>query len=70
MDILDVEEVPEKPEGMEIEVGESCFNKDTNKFLTLLEIERNEILFAAIENEAPRIVEDLLKIGCDPNATY
>ena len=25
---VDVEEVPEKPEGMEIEVGESCFNKD------------------------------------------
>ena len=65
---VDVEEIPEKGEGMEIEVGESCFNKDTNKFLTLLEIERNEILFAAIENEAPRIVEDLLKIGCDPNA--
>ena len=66
---VNAEEIPEKGVGMEIEVGESRFNKDTYKFLTHLQIDKNEILFAAIENESPRIVEDLLKIGCDPNAT-
>ena len=66
---LDLEEDFEKPEDMETEVEEAYFNKDTNKFFTLLEIDKNEILFVAIEIESPRIVEDLLKIGCDPNAT-
>ena len=34
-----------------------------------MESDENETLFAAIENESPTIVEDLLKMGYNPNVT-
>ena len=66
---FDIEGVFEKAEGMEIEVSDAHLYNDSDKFLTLLETDKNEILLDVIENESPKIVEDLLKIGYDPNAT-
>ena len=43
---FDVEEVCEKAEDMvEIQVSEACFNKDTDKFLSLLKFGKYESFF-------------------------
>ena len=54
----------------EDEDSEASSDKDTEKFLAGSEIAKDEILFTAIENESPKIVKDLLRKGCNPNARY
>ena len=66
---LDVEENSEKAETTEDEDRKSSSANDTDKFLKVLDVDKDEILFNAIENESLTIIEDLLKLGCDPNAT-
>ena len=64
---FDVEEVCEKAEDMvEIEVGEACFNKDTEKFPSLLKIGKNEILFAIRCGNA-KSIEKILEFGVNLN---
>ena len=64
---FDVEEVCEKAEDtVEIEVGEACFNKATDKFRSLLKIGKNEILFA-IRSCNAKIVEKILEFGVNLN---
>ena len=50
--------------------SEFSSHNDTDKFLDILNIDTQEILFDAIEKESPTIVEDLLKAGCNPNDAY
>ena len=66
---VDTEEISQKAETNEDDDGKSSSANDTDKFLKVLDVEKDEILFNAIENESLTIVEDLLKLDCDPNAT-
>ena len=62
---------------IELEVHEACFSNESEKVTYLLRIKHNEIelykidqngsLFFAIDNQNATIVEELLKIGCNPN---
>ena len=68
-----------KEASLEFEIEKACFNNDTEKVCILLnskpreidvkQINRNGSLIIAIANGNVKIVEELLKIGCNPNVT-
>ena len=67
-----------KEESLESEILKACCNESTEKVCNLLnskprvidveQINRNGSLIIAIAKENVKIVEELLRIGCDPNA--
>ena len=65
---VNVEEVLEKAKTTEDEDSKSNPANDTDKFLKSLNVDKDDLLFDAIENESLTIVEDLLKLNCNPNA--
>ena len=64
---VDVEENSEKAETTEDEDRKSSSAND--KFLESLDVDKDDLLLHAIYNESLTIVEDLLKLDCNPNAT-
>ena len=66
---VDVEENSEKAETTEDEDRKSSSANDTDKFLESLDVDKDDLLLHAIDNESLTIVEDLLKLDSNPNAT-
>ena len=73
-----LEKLSLKEASLESEVQKACYNDNTEKVLILLnskareidvkQMDRNGSLIHAIAKENVKIVEKLLKVGCDPNA--
>ena len=72
-----IEDCYAKEESLSTKIIKACFNNEPKKVTNLLniklketvieEIDRNGCLLIAIVNENVTIVEELLKIGCNPN---
>ena len=70
VDFEEMSDESEISETSEDEDSEVSSNKYTENIIASLDIDQDEILFHAIENETPTIVKHLLKKVCNPNARY